>query len=82
MDIIGKRAELNLLEDYCDLTDEEKQEILSVVENCKNMEKLNRYQTLQKDAKILNVMGAIIASPDAMKAMVVILNPSRVTLKL
>lgn len=29
MTVRGKRAELNLLEDYCDLTEEEKQRIIN-----------------------------------------------------
>ena len=30
MTVRGKRAELNLLEDYCDLTEEEKQMVISL----------------------------------------------------
>ena len=30
MTVRGKRAELNLLEDYCDLTEEEKQKLVDL----------------------------------------------------
>lgn len=31
MTVRGKRAELNLLEDYCDLTEEEKQKVINLL---------------------------------------------------
>ena len=37
MTVRGKRAELNLLEDYCDLTEEEKQKVVNLFANQPNI---------------------------------------------
>ena len=49
----GKRAELNLIEDFCDLTEEEKQKVIDLFADQPNI----NYTTIEEICKALNRIG-------------------------